>query len=416
MSQSQVPGTLAPLLAAVLLVGCDGESAVPESSFVRDSAGVRIVENAAPAWAEGDRWIVGREPTFSLAASSEEGDAALHRVVTALRVGDGGVVVGDGGSSTLRWYDRSGDLRSTAGGAGGGPGEFRALSWAGISNDDSLHVWDTQARRVSVYRNGAFVRDYGIELEQQWIALTVAGVLSDGRLVATPVAIPGGQGGTGVHRPSLPVWVLEPDGSIGHELGAFPGRAVEFRPTASPNEVIRYLPPFGPTTLVAVGAGLIVVADNAEYALRVYDTNGTLKSILRVAASPAPVLEDDLARELERRLESAPPVEEIRAGIRANFDATTPAEFKPFFDRLLVDADGYLWVRREGGTGEADSVWEILAPDGRLLGGVTTPAAFELTDPGRDFLLGTWTDDYGVEDVRMLELDRNDGSGSGSGD
>lgn len=75
---------------------------------------------------------------------------------------------------------------------------------------------------------------------------------------------------------------LELRGRGGLEVRAYAG-SVAFRATASPNEVIRQLPPFGPTTLVAGGAGLIVVADNAEYALRVYDTDGSLKSIFREA-------------------------------------------------------------------------------------------------------------------------------------
>lgn len=61
-------------LAAGLAPGCSGER--PEPAIVRDSAGVRIVEIAAPVWDEGSGWTLAAEPSLRLGAA--EGNAA-HR-------------------------------------------------------------------------------------------------------------------------------------------------------------------------------------------------------------------------------------------------------------------------------------------------------------------------------------------------
>jgi hypothetical protein len=39
-----------------------------------------------------------------------------------------------------------------------------------------------------------------------------------------------------------------------------------------------------------------------------------------------------------------------------------------------------------------------------MLGDVTTPADFRITQIGDDFMLGVWRDDLDVEHVRMYEL------------
>ena len=48
-------------------VGCGGEAARQgAAAVVRDSAGIRIVENSGPAWAEGAGWRVADSPLVSI--------------------------------------------------------------------------------------------------------------------------------------------------------------------------------------------------------------------------------------------------------------------------------------------------------------------------------------------------------------
>jgi hypothetical protein len=49
---------IVPLIAALCAVACDDDARDP-GMVMRDSAGIRIVDNASPQWAEGEAWAVG---------------------------------------------------------------------------------------------------------------------------------------------------------------------------------------------------------------------------------------------------------------------------------------------------------------------------------------------------------------------
>ena len=58
------------VVAILAVAGCDGAGADDEATttFRRDSAGVRVVENVAPARADRTSWRVDAAPTFALDA------------------------------------------------------------------------------------------------------------------------------------------------------------------------------------------------------------------------------------------------------------------------------------------------------------------------------------------------------------
>jgi hypothetical protein len=49
---------IVPLFAALCAIACDDDARDP-GVVMRDSAGIRIVDNASPQWAEGEAWAVG---------------------------------------------------------------------------------------------------------------------------------------------------------------------------------------------------------------------------------------------------------------------------------------------------------------------------------------------------------------------
>jgi hypothetical protein len=368
---------------------------------------VKVVENRAPTPAELDAWVLDAQPFLSVTTGRDGPDYEFARVVSVIRLSDGSLVVADQGSRTVRWYDAAGTHLFSAGGEGGGPGEFRSISWLGALGGDSVYTWDSQAGRLSVFFAGAFVRDYRPELPTVGFSFSVRAGLADGQLAVVPFAVPTGEPRIGIQRPPLPLLIISPAGQIEHEVGVFPSSAVEYRPAATPGAVIRGLLPFGPTTLVSSGGNSVIVGDNAAYDLRMYSHNGVLTQIIRVEGSPTRVSAEDLAMELERRLGNAPPIAEIRDGIRASFEATPVPEMKPFFDRLLVDSQDNVWVRRESGSATMGAKWDVIAADGRMLGSLRAPLNLEITQIGRDFVLGIWTDEDGAEDIRAFRLTRD---------
>ena len=119
---------------------------------VRDSAGIRIVENPFPHQ-EQHVWQFSESPEVDIGVFDGEEAYQLYRVCGAARLSDGAIIVGNSGTQELRWYDAERVYRKQAGGKGGGPGEFDHLGLLRLYRGDSLITWDPTARRVTVFAN-----------------------------------------------------------------------------------------------------------------------------------------------------------------------------------------------------------------------------------------------------------------------
>ena len=109
--------------------------------MVRDSAGIRIVENTTPLWQEGEEWHLSPEPVVDIGGGDVE-ENQLFRVAGALRLSDGRIVVGNGGTHELRFYTGDGAFVRSVGRRSDGPGEFQDLRWVRRLRGDSLiAIW-----------------------------------------------------------------------------------------------------------------------------------------------------------------------------------------------------------------------------------------------------------------------------------
>lgn len=97
-----------PTAALVLCISipaaaCGGdEPRAVSHTEVRDSAGITIVESAAPAWEEGEGWRVGNAPLIDLAESGEGLAHEFFQARDATRLSDGSFVVSDDGADEIR--------------------------------------------------------------------------------------------------------------------------------------------------------------------------------------------------------------------------------------------------------------------------------------------------------------------------
>jgi hypothetical protein len=402
------PRRPALVLTTVLLAGCAGDSTERSAEpVVRDSAGVRIVENRFAMRDPAPGWRVGPEPVLQVGSMDGDTTSALHRVVGAVRLSDGGIVVASAGSRDLRWFDAAGRHIGTAGRAGDGPGEFRAPGWIGPTAGDTVQVWDRQHRRVSTFHAARFIREAPARLPADRALPSAMGRLAGGSLLVVPGPVHIPEERPGVQRPPMPVWVVAPGDGAARELGPFPGTAVELRPAATPGAWIRTEVPLGPRTLVAAVGDLIAVGDNAQYEIRLYSAGGDLAEIIRRDVAPTAIGPRDLEAELEARLDELPAVEQIRDGVRAAFIAVTPPDRLPFFRELMAGPTGHLWLRRDVSRAVAGPRWDVFDPHGRWLGEVATPAGLRVTEIGADFIVGVWTDAHDVEYVRVYDLEQS---------
>lgn len=132
-------------LVPIVLACTESRNQLPAGPVIRDSAGVRIVENHAATWTTP--WYVAEAPSLTIGDITGDSNQELYDVTGALRPGDGRVVVANHGTRELRFYDRLGTYTGSAGGRGSGPGEFESLEWITRFGLDSILALDVLAHR-----------------------------------------------------------------------------------------------------------------------------------------------------------------------------------------------------------------------------------------------------------------------------
>lgn len=166
----------------------DEQSTTEFASLVRDSAGIRIVENARPP--EGSRlpWRIGPEPTVSIGVLEGEEPYMLLYVTHSARLSDGRIVLANSGTSEVRMFDASGTHLLSWGRSGEGPGEFMVLDHAGPWPGDSIVTWFTSwGGRISIFdSDGSYGRSFGLRRGRHamWMPPSPVAVRADGTILS----------------------------------------------------------------------------------------------------------------------------------------------------------------------------------------------------------------------------------------
>ncbi|NNL31113.1 MAG: hypothetical protein HKO77_08830, partial [Gemmatimonadetes bacterium] len=262
------------LVGACLVTACgDGAQSAPTSTLT-DSAGVTIVQNSDPAPEARMAWAVSAEPRVDIGGLNAEEAYQLFRAFDARFLSDGRLAVVNGGSAQIMLYDEQGQHLATWGGEGDGPGEFRnpfRLSpWPG----DSLAVWDSQLRRLSVLDpGGGFGRQVQVAQSEfsgliQWHA-----AFSDGTSFISHQDIFAEAPSTGLRRHPTSAVLLDQDGEVLSELPPQPGDEVYVEASEDRVEVMRL--PFLQGYALTAWNDHIVFAPTDRMDLRVFDRSGT---------------------------------------------------------------------------------------------------------------------------------------------
>lgn len=398
-------------VAAVLLAlpGCDATRGPAERFQVRDSAGVRVVENRGGAWGPGEAWLVESEAALALGEMEGPEEMRFFRIRDLALRSDGVVVVADGGSSQLRAFGPDGSLLWRQGREGDGPGEYRDPSTVLLLAGDSVAVYDRRARRVTVLDPaGGVARSFVPEIpEGASLAAPVARVAPQRWVVNGGVTFSAGEGSTeATERPDIIYHWMDAEGEALGVLDTLPSRARLVQ--RDEGSVGVWTVPFSRPGQVAAGGGRVVTADPDRGEWRVRDDTGTLEMVLRLEVERPPVTPRDWERALELAL--SPAGEEVESDVRRMTEEAWAAmerpERHPVSEGLFVDGEGAIWVEqfRPPWVGDEPVRWWIFLPDGRFGGEVSTPADLEVRVVTRDAVLGTATDEMGIERVRLHRI------------
>lgn len=378
----------------------------------------RVVDNPRPAWKVGEALALSATPTLVIGDKGGP-NYEFSRILGAARLDNGRIVVVDASSLMLRFFDTSGRYLKSAGGKGGGPGEFEQLDsfWRVVG--DTLVAGSIMRGDLSYFTGeGTYIR----RLERRppppppgrgaaaGFSLTLAPLDGTGlRLSGTmPRRGPGSIGNRSVD--SFPVAIVDQRNVETRRIGALPAKALAMHQGQART------PSFGAVATFASDRKHFYFGFGSDYAIAVYTQAGTLSHVIRRAWTPRKVTKADIDSfvvEWGKRwiTSTGAEAEAERADLRSYpYAATVPA-----FSQFIADRTGKLWVREAkladapaagqlNTTPLVPSTWSVFSPAGIWLGDVTMPAHFLPRDIGADYVLGTAIDADGVETVVSYRL------------
>jgi hypothetical protein len=379
----------------------------------RDSAGIRIAENSRQAWSATSSLRLTPSPDLTI------GDRPglfyeFSGVVGAARLSDGRIVVADGSTRQLRFYDSTGTFIRSVGRQGDGPGEMREIFSMKVFPGDTIGL--VGPSRVAFFAgDGAFLRSAETRVTGPRAAGTrgmaisqTIGLTPQERLVATfAFPAPRARGARWIEPTHISI--VDSSSTVVADLGPLP--AMEFAMEEQPRPVW-----LGAVLAFANDDQTFYVGLGSEYSIRAYGRDGKLRSIIRRSWTPHRVTSDEIdmyVREWGTRWikSTGAKAEAERKDLRDD----PYAERLPAFSQLIVDRGQRLWAREPNvidaaWAGQltspplAPSRWSVFDDRGRWLGVVTRPARFMPTDIGWDYVIGVAHDDDGVQTIVRYRL------------
>lgn len=358
-----------------------------------DSAGVEIVRSDIDPFSPVT-WMLSDAPLLSI--GSDPGDE-LFRATDGTVLSSGSLAIVNGGYHTVRFYDSQGRFLHEIGGEGNGPGELLSPRRIFRLVGDTVAV--AELRRVSWFdANGEFVKSAQISLVRPDVAL------ADGSFLGARFAPGEDPYVPGASRPVMSLVRWWPDSGDTATIAVGPGDSF-YGMKLGDDAVVTFDLGFGPSMMYDAAGGDVLIADGGTFEIRVLDQQGELRRIYRREIAPLP-LTSERTKEYERYLLESVRTENQRSQLNRLFSEWTYPETEPYFDRIVIDSDGFIWLRAYAYDASAERHWSILDPQGRYRGDLVTPPDFAVWEIGGDYVLGTTRGPNGVERVVIYGLSR----------
>jgi hypothetical protein len=393
-------------LWALLLAGCAGEN-VESGGAVRDSAGVAIAESDRPSWSAADRWTIDPLPMSTIGEAEGDSTYLLYRVFSALRLTDGTIVIGNAGSSQVRFYDGQGRYLRSSGRRGAGPAEFHEYSSLRMCRLTSarLLVEDAGLDRAHIInQQGENERTFTLSALGEGSAPSINGCFGDGSLLTMNVTRASLDAKPGSIIESI--FEIKRFDTLGVQTGQLAqakGRTRYVNPLPGGGWHYPYIP-FSPEARVAAERSTVLLTQDGIAQLERRSLDGKLRALIRWRAD-RPSVSSIWERYKTESLAQMSEQQRTRYG--SLYEVTLPMpDSVPAADAILVDALDHVWAMRYQLPWDTARVYEVFEPSGRWLGSLTSPRGLEIFQIGADFILGRHRDDDGVERVVVYRLNR----------
>lgn len=387
------------ILCAGLLFGCGQTPSQENLVSRRDSLGIMVVEHSAfPQGLPRLHLDLPNAMTFQSTSTGLD----LFGVRGAFRQTDHTVIVGDGGNFRILRFSPDGEVLSSVGRSGQGPGEFQHFTLISPWPSDSLIAWDRNSRRISVFSpEVAFVRSFSLARSDSVRGGFVRSVFEDGSFFATGFTDTGGQVTTGRHRFPSPAYHFGPDGTFLASFGPMPGTEIYFEAIDGGFRTTTAL--FSRSTERLTSRNQLVLAANDSYEFIRKNQAGELVQIVRLAKAEQPVT-PQLRRQAESAVLDQVEDPDALARLRTTLSEMPVPETLPAYGRVFADRDGRVWIEEYQVEYGSTSEWHVFGSDGAVLFSVEMPTRFKPTDAGSDYCLGIMRDEFDVESVILASL------------
>ncbi len=306
----------------------------------------------------------------------------------------------------LRIFSGTGQHLRTFGNRGEGPGEFNSPVLMGTLPGDTLVVVDRLLRRLYLFDpDQGFVRGSTADPAIPGYLLT-SGMFSSGSVLVWTsewdVDLP-----NGLFRFPIQYRSIAPNGRVETDFGELPGdeRLFSSRQAEGGTLAITSERPFGKAAVAAVRGTRFFYGSQDQYEIRVYDQTGALARLIRRGKEPAPVTDANVRALMEEMVDRAEDTDQAREFRQMYRDAQIP-RYLPAYGPIYADALGLLWVEEYRLPGDTTRTATIFDTDGRMVGSLELPGALRIEEIGRDYLLGRFADEMGVEYLRIYDLTR----------
>jgi len=375
----------------------------------RDSIGIEIVEN----WIDIQS-IMPIQPTVATVIAPDPSDAAnlSGRVVDAVLLGNGSVVLGDALTSSLALFDSTGSFLRLLGKQGEGPGEYRRITRVLKLRGDTIAVVDfDQGRRMTrLLADGTLIDTHLLPMQplaspdpriqsRMGDKRYVAGVMNDGALLGlirtNYIQTPPGRGNARLESDSIVLQRMNIGSGAATVLERLPNSIWWFY-ESNEGTTWNRLAPLSPHGYVATGGRGFYYSWGDRYEVNEYDSHGRLLRIVRVCLGRA-VVTASIVDRYRRQFQSQVP-ERHRKLAHDAFDAAQIPEVTPALSSMLEDGFGSIWLG-EFRLDDEPQVWRVVSPTGQVIATVETPAGVRLVEVGPNHMLGVKTDTDDLQTV-----------------
>jgi hypothetical protein len=383
-------------IVALALTGAAYTHAAAQAS-PQANAPAAVVTVSAERLRSLPTWNLGT-PILTIGNDGDDERYSFNRAGLPVLLSDGRIAIPNE-QREIRYFDKAGKYLMTAGRAGRGPGDFQQLWSIYALPGDSLLAYDAYGppNRMSTFGpDGRYARSYTSRVDATEFAMlpdrSVAAVQRDDAQLRAFIR----SGGTGVYVGSQLVARVYPSGrvdSISYIRNSATvvldhDRWMGLRLAAG--------------AYIGAGVGGIVSAYGGRFELRWFDSNGAPARVVRAEIEPTAVTDAVKSRVL--KIEAATAARRRQVAREGPAVPQHWASTLPVIARVRMDRTGRVWVRRWTFDDEPTAEWIVFSVNGQPIARVTLPGTFTFHDAGADYLLGRYTDDDGVQSVRMYRL------------